>query len=196
MSVYNQFPRGEARNLARQLDGRYINFHFDYDTVRGIIRHRNGVLDFKTVCEIFAQQPKLSYKEMMTLYPFLHRVIPENLLKKYKNTVLGYRDEVQDTPNNEVNEFHNVPSSHLSLTHPSQSTSFSINRPNPNLAWTQTEGSHQSSSNSGSTYSDLSSGEGLKRHHKNRWIEHVKAYSKKHNIPYHLAIQKAKATYK
>ena len=39
-------------------------------------------------------------------------------------------------------------------------------------------------------------GEGLKRHHKNKWIAHVKAYSKKHNIPYHLAIQQAKATYK
>ena len=39
-------------------------------------------------------------------------------------------------------------------------------------------------------------GQGLKRHHKNRWIEHVKAYSHKHNIPYHLAIRRAKATYK
>ena len=40
-------------------------------------------------------------------------------------------------------------------------------------------------------------GEGLKRHHKtNRWIAHVKAYSKKHNVPYHLAIKQAKAPYR
>jgi hypothetical protein len=39
-------------------------------------------------------------------------------------------------------------------------------------------------------------GAGLKKHHKNRWIEHVKAYSKKHNVHYHLAIRQAKATYK
>lgn len=30
----------------------------------------------------------------------------------------------------------------------------------------------------------------------NPWIEHVKAYAKKHNIPYGQAIAKAKATYK
>ena len=43
----------------------------------------------------------------------------------------------------------------------------------------------------------LHQGEGLKRHHKtNRWIAHVKAYSKKHNVPYHLAIKQAKATYR
>ena len=40
-------------------------------------------------------------------------------------------------------------------------------------------------------------GEGLLRHHKsNKWITHVKAYSKKHNIPYHLAIKYARATYR
>ena len=193
MSNLNDFPRGEARDLARELGPRYINFHFDYYTVKGIIERRHGVIDFKTVCEIFAQQPKLTYKEMMTLYPFLHRMIPENLLKKYKNTVLGYRDEVRDTPNDEVHDFHDVPTSNISQTYPSESSSFSTNKPSYH-GYTETVDSNPSSSRS---FSDYSYGEGLKRHHKtNRWIAHVKAYSKKHNVPYHLAIKQAKATYR
>jgi hypothetical protein len=44
-------------------------------------------------------------------------------------------------------------------------------------------------------------GEGLKRHTKkhynaNRWIKHVKAYAKKHSVPYNVALTKAKTSYK
>jgi len=39
-------------------------------------------------------------------------------------------------------------------------------------------------------------GNGLKKSKTNKWINHVKKYSKKHKVPYNIAIKEAKATYK
>ena len=39
-------------------------------------------------------------------------------------------------------------------------------------------------------------GAGLKNSSANKWISHVKAYAKKHRVPYNIALKEAKKSYK
>jgi hypothetical protein len=208
-SRYYEFPPNQ-RQYAMDLGPEYINFHFDRNYVEYLI-NRDGLND-ATIENIFNLN-RLTYPQMMALYPWLRELIPENLLNRYRyrrHNRTGSRDTIENVNNNfqsaenpyfqedltNASYSNNIPNS---LT--TELSDYSNSEPLEEFrGYTLTENSSQPSIYSNSPLaSDYSSdGAGLKKKKtkiNNRWINHVKQYSKKNNVPYNIALKLAKSSY-